>query len=138
MEINKKILWGFVLICAIGMYIFYKVNFVPDYGLRPQDFQLNDIQKIVVTKYPEQKEVTLTDPTIIEPIIKEILKGKEIVISQPKANPSLYYLEVYKKGTEHIEKISIQENANQGVWFGYLSTKYQTDSLLKKINSFLK
>lgn len=134
MDINKKFMFVFLLLCVIGMFILYNLTAIPDYGIRKQDFKLDDIQKIVVTKYPEEKEITLTDSAQIVPIIESILKAKEINIFNAKTYPTKYFMEFkFKNGKK--ASFFCHEKTSKDHFFNYINTYYNSDSLFLLIDT---
>jgi hypothetical protein len=130
MDNDKKILYGFVLFGFVSLIIFYNLKAVPDYGIRTQDFQLKDIERIVVIKYPNKEEVTLVDSVDIKPIIEQLLKSKETNIRNPKAGPSLYNLKLfYKSKDKNNLKMDFVQGTVDGKWYHLISTDYKNDSL---------
>lgn len=136
MDINKKILYGFIVLGAIGLAIFLMQKFELDYGIRPQDFQLKEIKKIVVRKYPEEYTITLTDSVEIKPIVSEILKAKETKISNTKSGPFLYDIKLYYRNNDSTFIGSIH-SPTEGKWLRLYSTNYRRDSLFTILDSLM-
>lgn len=134
MDINKKILYGFVLVCALAMIIFYNLNATPDYGIRAQDFQLKDIEKVIITKYPNKEKVTLTDSLDIKPFVEEILLAESVEIKNPRNSKTLFYVNFFLKNKD-TRLLGIKNNSKEGKYFWYVNNQYKSEPFFNLLDS---
>lgn len=110
------------------MLWFLVVTFELDYGIRAKDFQLKNIEKLVITKYPEEQKLELRDSIKLQPIISQLLKAEKVNIYRTQPGPFLYDLKFHFINCDSIFIYSIK-SPTEGKWFRLYSTNYSRDSL---------
>lgn len=109
----------------------------PDNGIRPQDFKLKDIEKVIITNYPQEKEIILTDSLEFKPIIDQILDAKKTEIKNTRAGNLAYNIKVFYSDSSHSNMI-FKDSPYEGNYFRLLTTQYRNDSLISVLNSLYK
>lgn len=128
MDINKKILFGILLICITFMTYIVVFKMKPDFGFRAQDFEVKNIQKVVVTKHPYKVVYSFTDSLKIAEIRNQLIKSKEANIKNTRIGQFKYDLKFhYMNGDSAI--MYSKNSPTEGVWIKYLATFYKNDSL---------
>ena len=123
----------FIVLIIVGMVTLYLMKSRPDYGIRPQDFTSDKIQKVEIKRVTDQKIIILTDPTQYQPIVNQMLKAMDYDAIGTKSNNALYYLRFYFTDNPS-ELVGLKKSPEDDLYFFYKSSHYKNDSLFRKLD----
>jgi hypothetical protein len=121
----------FLIIILGGIALYFAFGGNP--AITPNNLPADDIEKIEITNYIDEKEIVLTDKPTIDSLISLLYKSKPIEIDNPAISKDYFYLKIYKLHGE-TESIRLAESKKEGRYHSRSKFNYRNDVFFDMVN----
>ncbi|UBM57589.1 hypothetical protein LAG90_12255 [Marinilongibacter aquaticus] len=120
----------FFLIVIFGGIVLY-LAFGGDPAITSKNLPADQIEKIEILRYEDEKPITITDKTTIDSLASLLYESEPIKVDNPGIASGLYYIKSYYTDLNN-ELIRVRKSANssEGKYFAIQNRYYKNDPLM--------